>query len=49
MGVADTSTSDPVNYQVFTSFVKARMTCVSGTNIPYYYNDIREFLMDCIS
>ena len=42
MGVEDPSEE----FSVFMSFLKARMSCVSGGSsgdIPYHYNELREF------
>jgi hypothetical protein len=48
MGVDDSVSTVSLNYNVFTSFLKARMTCVSGGengDIPYYYDNLREYCL----
>jgi hypothetical protein len=46
MGVPDTINAFSKPYRIFTSFLKARMTCVSGTGgagaIPYHYDKLRD-------
>jgi hypothetical protein len=50
MGVDDSVSTVSLNYNVFTSFLKARMTCVSGGengDIPYYYDNLQDtFLVE---
>ena len=44
MGVTDTDPF-PLDYNIFTTFLKARLTCVStgdNTEPPYYYNELRK-------
>ena len=45
MGVVDTISTVGRAHNAFTTFLKARMTCVSGGrngDIPYYYNELGE-------
>lgn len=47
VGVYDSINPVALNHNIFTTFLKARMTCVSRGNsgeLPYYYNQLRKFL-----
>jgi hypothetical protein len=50
-GVTDTINPFRGDYDIFTTFLKARMTCVSGGGgsgeIPYYYDELQDtFLVE---
>ena len=41
----DTGSNDPTfgsSVNVFTTFIKARISCSSGSGIPYHYNNIQD-------